>query len=83
MATMATRWNLKQAKDHLSAIVDRALDGEAQEIVRRGDPPVVVIAKSAIAAPERGSVLAVLTKYGDVQFEIPADRKSRRKAPRL
>ena len=79
---MAT-WTLKQAKDHLSAIVDRALAGEAQEIVRRGDPPVVIIAKSAVAPRARGSVLAAFTKYSDVRLDIPSDRKSRRTAPKL
>jgi len=73
-------WTLKQAKDHLSTIVDRALAGEAQEIVRRGDPPVVVIAKSALPLRTRGSVLAALTKYSDVPLDIQTNRKSRRSA---
>jgi prevent-host-death family protein len=76
-------WTLKQAKDHLSAILDRVLAGEAQEIVRRGDPPVLVIAKSAVAPRKRGSILAALTKHADIEFEIPADRKSRRSVPKL
>lgn len=79
---MAT-WTLKQAKDHLSAILDRVLAGETQEIVRRGDPPVLLIAKSAARPPERGSVLAALTKYADIEFDIPTNRKSRRNAPKL
>lgn len=82
VATVAT-WTLKQAKDHLSTLLDRALAGEAQEIVRRGDPPVVIIAKSAVTPNARGSVLAALTKYSDVQLDIPTDRKSRRRAPNL
>jgi prevent-host-death family protein len=82
VATMAT-WTLKQAKDHLSAILDRVLAGEAQEIVRRGDPPVVIIAKSAIAPRKPRSVLAALTKYSDIKLEIPEDRKSRRSVPEL
>ena len=78
---MAT-WTLKQAKDHLSAILDRVLAGEIHEIVRRGDPPVLLIAKSAASPRERGSVLAALTKYADADFDIPTDRKSRRLAPK-
>jgi prevent-host-death family protein len=79
---MAT-WTLKQAKDHLSAILDRVLAGETQEIVRRGDPPVLLIAKSAVAPRKRGSVLTALTKYADVEFDIPTNRKSRREPPPL
>ena len=79
---MAT-WPLKQAKDHLSAILDRVLAGEVQEIVRRGDPPVLLIAKSALAPRERRSVLSALVKYADIELDIPAERKSRRRAPKL
>jgi prevent-host-death family protein len=79
---MAT-WTLKQAKDQLSTILDRVLAGEAQEIVRRGDPPVLIIAKSALASPECGSVLAALTKYRDIELEIPVDRTSRRRVPKF
>ncbi|HET9030154.1 MAG TPA: type II toxin-antitoxin system Phd/YefM family antitoxin [Candidatus Aquilonibacter sp.] len=79
---MAT-WTLKQAKDHLSAIVDRALAGEAQEIVRRGDEPVMVIAKSAVAPPARGSILSALIKHSELEFDIPSDRATRRCAPKL
>ncbi|MGH7736672.1 MAG: type II toxin-antitoxin system Phd/YefM family antitoxin [Candidatus Tyrphobacter sp.] len=79
---MAT-WTLKQAKDHLSAIVDRALAGEAQEIVRRGDPPVLLIAKSAVAPRKGSSVLAALRNHADIVLDIPTRRKSRRGAANL
>jgi prevent-host-death family protein len=79
---MAT-WTLKQAKDHLSTILDRALAGEAQEIVRRGDPPVLVITKSAIVPPERGTILSALVKYAEIDLDIPTERKSRRRPPKL
>jgi prevent-host-death family protein len=79
---MAT-WTLKQAKDHLSTILDRALAGEAQEIVRRGDPPVLVITKSAIVPPERGAILSALVKYAEIDLDIPTERKSRRRPPKL
>lgn len=82
VAIVAT-WTLKQAKDHLSAILDRVLAGETQEIVRRGDPPVILVAKSAVAPRKRSSVLSVLTKYADIELEIPTDRKSRRRPPKL
>ena len=82
VATMAT-WTLKQAKDHLSAILDRVLAGETQEIVRRGDPPVLLIAKSAVVPRKRGSILAALTKHAEIELLIPTDRSSRRRHPRL
>jgi len=40
-------WTLTDAKCQLSAIVQRALDGEPQWIVRRGRESVVVLAESA------------------------------------
>ncbi len=79
---MAT-WTLKQAKDQLSTILDRALAGEAQEIVRRGDPPVLVITKSAVVPRERGTILSALVKHADIDLDIPTERKSRRPAPKL
>jgi prevent-host-death family protein len=38
------RWNVAEAKAHLSEVIDRALRDGAQEITRRGKPAVVVVA---------------------------------------
>ncbi|MXY20339.1 MAG: type II toxin-antitoxin system Phd/YefM family antitoxin [Dehalococcoidia bacterium] len=40
---MAT-WQLQDAKNRFSAVVNAALDGEPQRVTRRGKPAVVVIA---------------------------------------
>ena len=37
-------WQLQDAKNRFSAVVDAALTGEPQEVTRRGKPVVVVIA---------------------------------------
>ena len=39
-----TTWQLQDAKNRFSAVVDAALAGEPQEVTRRGKPVVVVIA---------------------------------------
>jgi antitoxin Phd len=38
-----TPWKLQDAKAQFSAVVDAALNGEAQLVTRRGKPAVVVI----------------------------------------
>lgn len=37
-------WNLQDAKNRFSAVVDAALAGTPQEVTRRGKPAVVVLA---------------------------------------
>ena len=37
-------WQLQDAKNRFSAVVDAALAGEPQEVTRRGKPVVVVVA---------------------------------------
>ena len=39
-----TTWQLQDAKNRFSAVVDAALAGEPQEVTRRGKPVVVVVA---------------------------------------
>lgn len=36
-------WNLQDAKNRFSAVVDAALAGRPQEVTRRGKPAVVVL----------------------------------------
>ena len=42
-------WNLQDAKARLSEVVDRALLGEPQVILRRGEPAVIVLPFSALS----------------------------------
>lgn len=37
-------WNLQDAKNRFSAVVDAALAGQPQEVTRRGKPAVMVVA---------------------------------------
>ena len=39
-----TDWSLQDAKNRLSAVVDAALGGAPQRVIRRGRPAVVVLA---------------------------------------
>ena len=39
-----TTWQLQDAKNRFSAVVEAALTGEPQEVTRRGKPVVVVVA---------------------------------------
>ncbi len=38
-----TDWQLQDAKNRFSAVVNAALDGEPQRVTRRGKPAVVVL----------------------------------------
>ena len=40
---MKTSWQLQEAKAKFSEVVERALDGQAQVVTRRGENAVVVI----------------------------------------
>ena len=42
-------WNLQDAKNRFSAVVDAALAGTPQEVSRRGKPAVVVVSAEAYA----------------------------------
>jgi antitoxin Phd len=44
---MSTAWQLQEAKNRLSAVVDRAMSGETQVITRRGKEVVVVLSMDA------------------------------------
>ncbi|MDO5640868.1 MAG: type II toxin-antitoxin system Phd/YefM family antitoxin [Paracoccus sp. (in: a-proteobacteria)] len=51
-------WNLQDAKNRFSAVVDAALAGEPQQVSRRGKPAVVVLSAqdyARILAEARGN----------------------------
>ncbi len=50
-AEPANTWTLTDAKARLSALVQRALDGQPQRIVRNGRDTVVVVAASSYREP--------------------------------
>lgn len=42
-------WNLQDAKNRFSAVVDAAMAGQPQQVTRRGKPAVVVVAADEYA----------------------------------
>lgn len=44
MGAAVQSWQLQEAKNRLSAVVDAAIAGQPQQVTRRGEPVVVVIA---------------------------------------
>jgi prevent-host-death family protein len=72
---MDREWNLQDAKARLSELVDRARSGEAQVILRRGEPAAVVISYEAYK-PVNRSAQSVLSFFQDsplkgVDFVMP------------
>ena len=85
-----TTWQLQDAKNRFSAVVDAALTGEPQEVTRRGKPVVVVIAFEDYQRLCKGAteavpsfvdhLLAIPRGSDDDGFELPA--RTRDYAPR-
>ena len=70
-------WQLQDAKNRFSAVVDAAMEGEPQRVTRRGRPVVVVVAideferlcrLDSAAAPTFGRLLAAIPT-DDGEFE--------------
>ena len=76
-----TTWQLQDAKNRFSAVVEAALAGEPQEVTRRGKPVVVVVAfeeyqrlckRDAENAPSFvDQLLAIPRGSEDDGFELP------------
>ena len=76
-----TTWQLQDAKNRFSAVVEAALAGEPQEVTRRGKPVVVVVAfeefqrlckSDAMNAPSfLDHLLAIPKGSDDDGFELP------------
>ena len=76
-----TTWQLQDAKNRFSAVVEAALTGEPQEVTRRGKPVVVVVAfeeyqrlckSDAENAPSFvDHLLAIPRGSDDDGFEVP------------
>ena len=71
-------WNLQDAKNRFSAVVNAALAGEPQRVTRRGQPAVVVIAVEEYERLRQGRPdntptfvehLLAIPKGGDFEFE--------------
>ena len=77
-----TTWQLQDAKNRFSAVVDAALAGEPQQVTRRGKPAVVVLAVEEYERLCRDQpdhipnfvdhLLAIPKAPDDDAFELPA-----------
>ncbi len=65
-------WQLQDAKNRFSAVVDAAMSGEPQRVTRRGNPAVVVL---AVDEYERLRMLdnAAAPTFARLLLEIPQD----------
>ncbi len=75
-----TQWDLQDAKRKFSALVNAALAGETQQITRRGQPVVVVLATEEY---ERLCRLdrADAPTFGELLLEIPQDDREIERIP--
>ena len=67
-----TEWQLQEAKNRFSAVVDAALAGAPQRVTRRGRPAVIVL---AVEEYERLRHLeqAMAPTFADLMLAIPQD----------
>jgi prevent-host-death family protein len=72
---MPNTWNLSTAKAQLSALVDRALQGEPQRIERRGETVVVVAAHAyeRMSRPKY-SLLELFSSHPEIDVDLDVDR---------
>ncbi len=66
------QWQLQEAKNRLSALVDAAISGEPQQVTRRGRPAVVVIAAEDYERLCRLEKVSSPT-FNDLLLEMPQD----------
>ena len=66
------QWQLQDAKNRFSAVVDAALSGEPQHVTRRGRPAVVVLAEDEYARLCELDDAAAPT-FARLLLEIPQD----------
>ena len=66
------QWQLQEAKNRFSALVDAAVSGEPQKVTRRGKPAVVIIASEDYERLRRLEK-ASLPTFNDLLLEVPQD----------
>jgi prevent-host-death family protein len=76
---------LTDAKAHLSQLVQAALEGEPQRIIRHGREAVVVVAADAYdaAARPRRSLAELFAPLRGVSLDIDRPKEDNREPPRL
>jgi len=65
-------WQLQDAKNRFSALVNAALAGEPQQVTRRGEPAVVMLAVDEYERLRRLERAEAPT-LGELLLEIPQD----------
>ncbi len=70
---MKNTWQLQEAKNQLSAVVENALASGAQTITRHGEPTVVVLSMADYKKirPRRKRIIDVLRECPVKGLEIP------------
>jgi prevent-host-death family protein len=77
-------WNLTDAKAKLSSVVQRALDGQPQRIVRNGRESVMVVSESEYRPPASSrSVVQLFSALQGIDLDLERDRDSGRNVPDL
>ena len=67
-----TKWSLQDAKSKFSDLVNAALEGEPQQVTRRGQPAVVVLSVEEYERLCRSKKADVPT-LGELLLQIPQD----------
>jgi len=80
----ANTWNLTDAKAKLSAVVQRALDGKPQRIVRNGHEAVILVAEAEYRPkPSPRSVVELFSVLRGVDIDLDRDGDLGRDGPQL
>ncbi len=72
MRDVSNEWQLQDAKNRFSTVVDAAIRGVPQRVTRRGQPVVVVVAVDEFERLSQTEMAAVPT-LGCLLAAIPAD----------
>lgn len=75
-----TEWPLQDAKNKFSALVNAALAGEPQQVTRRGEPAVVVLAVDEYERLRRMERADAPT-IAELLLEIPQDDQEFERLP--
>ena len=78
---MKNTWQLQEAKNQLSLVVDSALTHGPQTITRHGEAAVVVVAASEFkrSRAKRKSILELFEPVRGLELEIRRDKSPARK----
>jgi antitoxin Phd len=73
---MRKTWQLQEAKNQFSLVVDKALSEGPQTVTRHGQPTVVVVAVAEYrkSRPRRKSLLELFEPLRGLELEIGRDR---------